>query len=144
MDEQPASIDRRTVLRGAVVAGAAGIVGVGLAGCSSDDGGDGGDGGGGLESPVNVPVAEVPVGGGVIVGSGSVVVTQPEAGTFKAFSGVCTHQGCPVSSVGDGTITCNCHGSQFSVDDGSVTAGPARRALAELTVTLDGDQLVVS
>ena len=45
------------------------------------------------------PPATVPVGGGVILTKDEVVVTQPEAGTFKAFSAVCTHQGCLVGLV---------------------------------------------
>ena len=35
--------------------------------------------------------SEVPVGGGAIFKNEQVVVTQPAAGTFKAFSAVCTH-----------------------------------------------------
>lgn len=140
MTDQPGSIDRRTVLRGAVAVGAIGLTGAGLVGCSSDGGGTAAS----PTQPVRIPVAQVPVGGGAIVEPGPVVVTQPEAGTYKAFSGVCTHQGCPVSSVADGTITCNCHGSQFSAEDGAVTTGPARRPLPELSVTVEGDELVVS
>jgi len=58
------------------------------------------------------------------------VVTQPVSGTFKAFSATCTHQGCAVSEVANGTINCPCHGSRFAVADGSVTAGPATTPLA--------------
>ncbi len=57
---------------------------------------------------------DVPVGSGVIVGK--TVVTQPTAGEFKAFSAVCTHSGCLVNKVADGTIDCPCHGSKFSLD----------------------------
>ena len=56
-----------------------------------------------------------------------VVVTQPTAGEFKAFSATCTHQGCKVKSVADGVIVCPCHGSKFAIADGSVAAGPAKR-----------------
>ena len=91
----------------------------------------------------SVKVADVPVGGGVIMQDAAFVVTQPTAGTYKAFSKICTHQGCPVSSVKDGHITCTCHGSTFSVADGSVVSGPARKSLAETKVTLSGDSLVI-
>ena len=57
--------------------------------------------------------------------SSKVVVTQPSAGEFKAFSAVCTHAGCLVDQVASGTIDCPCHGSKFSVKNGSVVAGPA-------------------
>ena len=51
-------------------------------------------------------------------------MTQPTAGTFKAFSAICTHQGCMVGEVADGTIICPCHGSQFTIADGSVAQRP--------------------
>ena len=70
-------------------------------------------------------VGDVPVGGGVVLADRDVVVTQPVPGTFQAFSATCTHQGCTVSEVANGTINCPCHGSRFAVADGSVTAGPA-------------------
>ena len=43
--------------------------------------------------------SDVPVGGGAIFSDEKVVVTQPTEGTFKAFTAVCTHQGCVVSNV---------------------------------------------
>jgi Rieske Fe-S protein len=90
-----------------------------------------------------VKVADVPVGGGMIMQDAAYVVTQPTAGTFKAFSKICTHQGCPVASVSNGHINCTCHGSSFSATDGSVVNGPAKKALAETKVTLSGDSLVI-
>jgi nitrite reductase/ring-hydroxylating ferredoxin subunit len=71
-----------------------------------------------------VASADVPVGGGVILGDQNVVVTQPTKGTFEGFSATCTHQGCILASVAGGTINCGCHGSQFSITDGSNVAGP--------------------
>jgi len=90
------------------------------------------------------PTSEIPVGGGKIFSSDKVVVTQPKAGDFKAFTAVCTHQGCIVANVSDGTINCTCHFSKFSIEDGSVVNGPATRALAEKKVTLSGTSLTVS
>ena len=71
--------------------------------------------------------SQVPEGGGIILQDAGVVVTQPDAGDFKGFSDICTHMGCPVSSVSGGTINCNCHGSQYSITDGSVVVGRRRR-----------------
>ena len=91
-----------------------------------------------------VRVADVPVGGGVVLKDAKVVVTQPAAGQFHAFSAVCTHKQCLVSQVADGTIDCPCHGSRYSDVDGSVVKGPATQALATKTVTVQGDSLTVS
>lgn len=98
---------------------------------------DGGGGGGAL-----VAAADVPVGGGVILEDKKVVVTQPTQGTFKGFTAVCTHQGCIVSGVKEGVISCACHGSAFSATDGSVTNGPAKAPLAEIAVTVEGGRVV--
>lgn len=85
---------------------------------------------------------DVPVGGGLVVKDRKVVVTQPKAGEFKGFTAVCTHAGCVVKEVAGGTINCPCHGSKFSITDGSVVAGPAKQPLAEAPVTVDGAQIV--
>ncbi|SDE51506.1 Rieske (2Fe-2S) protein [Auraticoccus monumenti] len=92
---------------------------------------------------VQVAAAQVPVGGGTILEDADYVVTQPEAGQFKAFSKICTHQGCPVSDVAESEIVCFCHGSAFSISDGSVLRGPADQPLAETPVTASGDQLSI-
>jgi Rieske Fe-S protein len=84
---------------------------------------------------------DVPVGGCFVVSAAKVVVTQPTEGDFKAFSAICTHQGCPVESSSDGEIPCPCHGSRFSLEDGSVLSGPATAALEPVTITVDGDSI---
>ncbi len=88
--------------------------------------------------------ADIPVGGGKIFADKQVVVTQPTQGTFAAFSAVCTHQGCTVDTVADGTINCPCHGSKFKVADGSVANGPASAPLAKKTVTVTGGQITLA
>jgi Rieske Fe-S protein len=84
----------------------------------------------------SVATSKVPVGGGVIMEDADYVVTQPSKGTYKAFSKICTHQGCPVASVENGVIHCNCHGSEYSIKDGSVTKPPAPEPLAETKTTV--------
>lgn len=91
-----------------------------------------------------IAAADVPVGGGIVVEATKTVITQPADGEYKAFTAVCTHQGCLVSSVEGGRITCPCHGSAFDASTGEVLQGPATQPLAEKTVTLDGDGLSVS
>ncbi|GAA3560966.1 hypothetical protein GCM10022197_15600 [Microlunatus spumicola] len=92
----------------------------------------------------SVATADVPVGGGVILADADYVVTQPTKGTYKAFSKICTHAGCPVGSVADGVIRCPCHGSQFSIEDGSVKKSPASKPLAESATTVSGSKVYVT
>jgi Rieske Fe-S protein len=94
-------------------------------------------------APLTVPTADIPVGGGKIFDAQKVVVTQPSAGQFKAFSAICTHQGCTVGAVGT-TIDCPCHGSKYSITDGSVVHGPATAPLPPYPVTVSGSELTVS
>jgi Rieske Fe-S protein len=91
-----------------------------------------------------IKTADVPVGGGKILADQKVVITQPTAGTFKAFSATCTHQGCTVADVSGGTINCKCHGSKFSDTDGSVKNGPASNPLAAVPITVSGDSITLS
>jgi|SRR3954465_10443127 Rieske Fe-S protein len=84
--------------------------------------------------------ADVPVGSGVIVDQ--IVVTQPSAGVFKGFSAKCTHKGCMVDKVADGTIDCPCHGSKFNLD-GTVANGPAAKPLEPENVSVQGDSIVL-
>lgn len=128
--------DRRTVLRGVAVIGA----GAALTACG---GGGTGSTGAGAGSSASLPptgtslgkASEVPVGSGKIFAAQKVVVTQLAAGDFKAYSAVCTHQGCLVSSIDKSEIHCACHGSAYSIKDGSVVNGPATTALASQIVT---------
>jgi Rieske Fe-S protein len=93
------------------------------------------------ESPI--AKADIPVGGGKIFPDLQAVVTQPKAGEFKAFTSVCTHQSCTLAEVVQ-TINCNCHGSKFSITDGSVVNGPATVPLPAKKVTANGNNLTVS
>ena len=85
--------------------------------------------------------SDIEVGGGAIFADEKVVVTQPSKGEFKCFTAVCSHQGCIVSSVSDGTINCACHGSKYSIETGDVEEGPATFALAEEKITVSGDSI---
>ncbi|MFD3311473.1 Rieske (2Fe-2S) protein [Streptomyces sp. NPDC058694] len=87
---------------------------------------------------------DIPEGGGKIFADQGVVVTQPTAGEFKAYSTVCPHQKQKVNSVADGTITCPAHGSQFNVTDGSVKKGPATSGLTAAKITVSGDSITLA
>ncbi|MFE0458945.1 Rieske (2Fe-2S) protein [Kitasatospora sp. NPDC058965] len=139
---------RRTLLccGAAVLAGGSAL---GVAGCSSSSSGSTTtDGAGSAPSKSAAPVevgaaADVPVGGGKVFRDQLVVVTQPTAGQYKAFSARCTHAGCIVDQVKDNQIQCPCHGSRFSVTDGSVQDGPAPKPLPSYPVSAENGRLVV-
>jgi Rieske Fe-S protein len=99
---------------------------------------------GGGSADALASTSDIEVGGGTIFADEQVVVTQPTEGEFKAFSSTCTHQGCQVESVSDGTINCPCHGSRFSIEDGAPDAGPATSPLEEVAITVDGDSIVLA
>ncbi|MEU8001492.1 Rieske (2Fe-2S) protein [Catellatospora sp. NPDC049111] len=129
---------RRTVLTSAGAAAAGSLVGAS----------------GSLAAPVPVepvadpvvlgPATDVPVGGGKVYSTEMVVVTQPVAGDFRAFTSTCTHWGCQVTAVEDDQIICRCHGSRFSATDGSVTVGPATLPLSPKTVITKDGQIILS
>ena len=122
------STRRELLISGAALAAAA------LAGCGQDSTP-------GPAEAVTVPKADVPVGGGLVFATAGIVVTQPEAGTFLGFSSLCTHQGCPVAEVNENGILCNCHGSLFSVSDGTPTTGPATASLPAVSLVDNGDSV---
>lgn len=158
VNAQPTTMARRNVLAaGAVGVGAAGL----LAACGGDDdpaastptsgapssapstGAAPSASGEAAPAGALASTSEIPVGGGKIFPDKQVVVTQPAAGDFKAFSAQCTHQGCLVSQIQGAEIHCTCHGSIFSATDGSVLGGPAPGPLATKSVTVEGDSIVL-
>jgi Rieske Fe-S protein len=139
--------------RRALLAGAGATCAAMLAGCSAHDASNGAvtpaASGTAPSAAGSAPAAtalattsQVPDGGGKIIDDGkNIVITQPQSGSFKAFTAVCTHEGCLVSSVSNGTINCPCHGSKFSVTDGSVVHGPATRPLAAIAIKVEGTSI---
>ncbi|MGW1726054.1 Rieske (2Fe-2S) protein [Streptomyces sp. NPDC002306] len=129
---------RRTVV---ATVGAAGIA-VALTACGSGDGDkEAAAGSEGAAGTVLAKTSEIPEGGGKIFTDPAVVVTQPTAGTFKAFSSKCTHKGCPVTSIANGVIVCPCHHSEFSIEDGSVKHLPATSPLSAVEITVSGEEI---
>ncbi|MFF3690611.1 Rieske (2Fe-2S) protein [Streptomyces sp. NPDC002187] len=141
----------RTVARRTVVAavGGAGLA-VALTACGDvDDSGRsvsqqqaGGPSIGGAAGKELARTTDIPEGGGKVIGD--VVVTQPRAGEFKAFSSKCTHRGCAVKDIADGTINCPCHNSRFDMADGSVKAGPATSPLPPAAIKVQGDSITLA
>jgi nitrite reductase/ring-hydroxylating ferredoxin subunit len=142
-DQFDGRLNRRRLMRNAAIAGGVVAVGAGLAACGG--GSSSASGGGSVPSKPTVlgKTSDIPVGGGKIYPNDNVVVTQPVAGTFKGFSSTCTHMGCTVDKVANGLIQCPCHGSMYSVSDGTVKAGPAPRALPAEKIEIKGTQVVL-
>ncbi|HET6148940.1 MAG TPA: Rieske (2Fe-2S) protein [Polyangia bacterium] len=85
-------------------------------------------------------LADVQVGSLNLVAGENVILGRDDGGLF-AMSRVCTHQGQLVSVVsvaGVPALHCYAHGSEFSMN-GSVTHGPAGRALEHFRVELGAD-----
>lgn len=145
---------RRTVV---AAVGAAGLT-VALTACGSEDkasdpsteqgaagGGATNEGGGaGAGGAALAKTADIPEGSGKIFKDEKVVVSQPAAGDYKAFSTICTHQKCPMVDLKDDVISCACHGSQFSVLDGSVKKGPAVQPLEAKQISVNGDSITLA
>jgi Rieske Fe-S protein len=96
---------------------------------------------GGVAAGALSGTSAIPVGGGKIFAAQLVVVTQPSAGQFKAFSATCTHMGCTVNQIANGRIDCPCHGSEYSITDGAVLAGPAPKPLPAKRIKVTGDSI---
>ncbi len=131
-------------------------VGTGLAACGSGDSDSKGaddsaaDDAGGpapLQGASLAKLADVPVGGGVLVtGAGGlrVMLTQPSAGIVKAFDARCTHQRTIVAEPANGIMTCPNHGSRFKAADGAVVRGPATAPLDTIAVRVRGSEIVTA
>lgn len=155
------AVTRRTAVRGLS------LVGIGvplLAACGADEdptgvrepaaepSGDGPDpsvpaDGSDVPAAVLATTTDIPVGGGKVFGKEKVVVVQPAAGEFKAYSAVCPHQSCLFTEVSDNSIRCGgCHQSEFSSLDGVNTVGPNGgdanlRPLGEVPITVTADSI---
>jgi Rieske Fe-S protein len=149
------SSSRRAVLAGACAACAAGLAGCarygtsngGLAGQPAQYGASSPAAAAGSSAGANAPVVlakttDIPVGGGKVLADKRIVITQPQAGAFHAFTAICTHLGCIVNAVSGGTINCPCHGSKYSIVNGSVVNGPAPLPLAAVSITVQGTSIV--
>ncbi|WP_093801965.1 Rieske (2Fe-2S) protein [Streptomyces sp. Wb2n-11] len=144
-------IGRRTVVAAVGAVGAAAALtacgGSGSdspAGTAVEEPAGGSGAGGGDAGAVLAKTTDIPEGGGKVFADQGLVVTQPTAGRFKAFSSKCTHQGCAVKDVSNGTINCPCHNSMFDASDGSVKGGPAKQPLPAAAIKVEGDTITLA
>ena len=154
---------RRGMLAGVGVVGLAGVITACGGGSSSAPAGSGAGTAAAVSTPASAPgsaasqaagsspaanalaaTSDIPVGSGTIFTGPKVVVTQPTAGEFKAFSAICTHMGCIVGQVSNGTIDCPCHGSQYSITTGDVVAGPAPSPLPAERIMVSGGSIFLA
>lgn len=139
---------RRALLAGAGAAGAAGL----LAACGDDTAPAGAAAAPATSAPAAPPApsgaapaaslastADVPVGGGTVVGG--VLLVQPVAGTFKAYDAACPHKGVKVGVPKDGVATCPAHNSTFAIADGARISGPATSGLKEIPIKVEAGRI---
>jgi nitrite reductase/ring-hydroxylating ferredoxin subunit len=135
----PSPAARRTVLKGAALAGTAGL---GVAACSTESKL------GHAQAPTPTAPVDlgapdaVPVGGAKLYREQRLVVSCPAAGQYKAFSAQCTHAGCVLDKVEGNEGNCPCHGSRFDVTTGESLKGPATVPLPEVPVRVRDGKLV--
>ena len=141
------ALSRRSVLGGFVVTAIGGVVGYFVARNSTaskkknartaaNNYGAAASAGGALAK-----VTQIPESGGLILPGPKVVLIRSGDDNVRAFSAVCTHQGCTVTSIANNVITCPCHASRFSATTGDVISGPAPRPLPVINVDVRNGQV---
>lgn len=101
-----------------------------------------------LESgTVLAEVDDVPEGGTipVLAGDTAVLLSRTAGGDLRAFSAICTHQGCKVlpPEAGEDVFVCPCHRSEFDAFTGAVLKGPAEEDLHEFDVVIEGGKVII-
>ncbi|MFI6940818.1 Rieske (2Fe-2S) protein [Streptomyces sp. NPDC050418] len=130
---------RRTVLKGAALAGTAGL---GAAACSTDS-----DLGKAKEPTPTAPVdlgaaSAVPAGSSKLFREQRLIVTCSKDGKYSALSAQCTHAGCVLDKIEDNHGHCPCHGSRFNVTNGAAVEGPASVPLPKVPVRVVDGKLI--
>lgn len=154
-ENSSSDMTRRTVL----AVGTAGVVGVALAACSSGSSGSSASSGAATagttsaaptgsastSGTVVTSTSSVPVGGAKLAKADGTtwLIAQPTAGQYVCHSGICTHEGCPLTEVQGDEGICNCHGSRFNATTGAVIQGPATKPLPKQSVTVSGSNVVL-
>ena len=129
-----------TVGKGAAVAGL-----VLCAGCSINGGGDIPTAPSNVDMTLDLTKSTYSslnnVGGSVVVNG--IIIGRTSANSFVAVSAACTHQGTTIQSqLNNNRFYCDNHGSTFAFD-GTVTRGPAAKALTRYNTALSGTNLRV-
>jgi Rieske Fe-S protein len=77
--------------------------------------------------------------------SGSILVEHKSDDTYRALSGICTHQSCVVSGfdTNNDVFVCPCHGSRFDLN-GNVVQGPAGSNLHQYATRIENNSLIIT
>ncbi|MEO7127109.1 MAG: Rieske (2Fe-2S) protein [Nakamurella sp.] len=137
------TVSRRNVLGAGAVVGLGAVGMAAAAGCANSGSFDPGMSTAAGLSTVLIPLEKLPVGGlvSVAIDRKPAFISRPTSSNVRAFSAICTHQGCTVMSAGDQLI-CPCHGSHFELLTGAVLRGPAQKPLPPIDVTIDGGNVI--
>lgn len=100
------------------------------------------------EGTVLADVEDVPQGEAisVLIGDTPIILSHTPDGSFRAFSGICTHQGCkvvPDEEVAE-ILECPCHRSEFNTYTGEVLKGPADEDLPEYDVEVKDGKIIAT
>lgn len=132
---------REFIKRAGLVAALAGF-GLTLESCSEDEE-PAPSGGSGLQVDLSVsPFSRLKDPDSWLLHPDENILLVNVGGSISAFSSACTHSGCARDWSFNGEFVCGCHGSRFSTS-GQVTNGPATSALARLSVSREGDVLIL-
>lgn len=141
---RPGSATRRAVLQGTSVAAVAGAAGFAYFKAKGPESGQRDRPAAKPTGTVLAKLSDVPAGGGLVLTGAKLVLTRGSGDDVRAFSAVCTHQGCLVNEISGGSIRCPCHGSVFDASTGAVTQGPASSPLSPVAVSVDNANIVAN
>ena len=77
--------------------------------------------------------------------AGAIIVEHNSDDTYKAISGICTHQGCIIADFegSSSDFVCPCHNSKFDMN-GNVVQGPASTNLAGYNTRVENNSLIIT
>src|SRR5256885_7936619 len=88
------------------------------------------------------PASRFPAGSATLLRRARAVVVHDGLG-LHAVSAVCTHEGCTIHDLAERSeLVCPCHGAAYDYE-GRVKRGPAKRDLDWLSLTREGEELVL-
>ena len=77
--------------------------------------------------------------------AGRIICLANVGGQYYAFSDICPHFGCRLSTgwLQDTVVTCPCHGAEFDVTTGTLITGPGDMPLRTYPISVVGDELQI-